>query len=994
MKATFLFHFFSAGAAAFFNAELSAQTVDVLADNAAGWAYLHSLDGTNNGMDPDLLDADFDASWFDQDFGAYVGATSYNGPAFIGGATAPFDYGGVSGITPGTILTVPVSGTRYTTYFLYELDGGASGYSNLSLTLLADDGAFVYLNGNRIAAKNLNGDLADTWELQTGAIGSETDFSLVPILGTTQPLVKPGPNLLAVSVHQVSTTSTDLGFRIRLRGEVGLPDIGAVYPRNLTHTSADLTWCTNQAGNSTVNYGLAPGSLNAMATLPGSRTDHRVSLSGLIPNTTYYFEAVSTDGGSFTASESGSFTTSEDPAGIRLVRGPYLQSASDDRITICWRTDIPGNSTVRYGTTQGVLGESVTVAGTRTNHEVTLTGLVASTSYFYRVETDDGAGKSGRSPTNADHFFRTSPPSGTAEPTRIWVIGDSGTANSDAANVYNSFRSYNGQDHTDVWLMLGDNAYSNGTDQEYQEAVFDMYPELLRNTHLWPTFGNHDSYTSGGAPYFSMFHFPTGGECGGVASGTEAYYSFDHGNIHFVCLDSQTSGNYNDKLGGGGMADWLQADLEATAADWIIAYFHHGPYTKGSHDSDTESQHIAIRGNLLSILEQYGTDLILSGHSHSYERSRLINGHYGSSSTYVAGTHAIDAGNGSEVGSIDGSGNFVLSGADGAYQKPLATGNAGQVSSIVGSSGLVSNWTNGSSALVNPAPHPVFIANLRLLGSMVVDIDGHRLHAVYLDSNGKVRDDFTILKGSTLSVGATDASMTEESVDNSATLMITRTGATDLPLTIDYVLSGTASAADYTPPLSGTLNFGVGETSQPIDLSITADDKAEGPETLTLTLIPRTNTITETSVARDRYFLSSPSSATVDLGDQSAEDWWFTNFGAATLDDASWAFDHDRDGFSALSEYGLGGDPNQASRSIAPEAVLTSSSFELHYMRDNSKTDVQYRVLSSTDLVDWSPTGVVDTIDGTPNPSGPEAHKAAVSVEDPQRFLTLEILLH
>lgn len=987
-------HFFLAGAGAFFATQLAAQTVDVLTENATGWAYLHSLDGSNNGTDPELLDADFDASWFDQDFGAYNGAGNYNGPAFIGGATAPFGYGGVDGITPGTTLTTPASGTRHTSYFLYELDGGASGYSNLSLTLLADDGAFVYLNGNRIAAKNLNGGVADTWELFAGAAANETDFSIVPFLGTTQPLVKPGPNLLAVSVHQVNAASSDLGFRIKLAGEVGLPDIGAVYSQKLTHTSADLTWCTSQAGNSTVNFGLASGSLNASATLAGSRTDHRVSLSGLTPNTTYYFEVVTSDGGSFTASETGSFTTAEDPAGISLVRGPYLQSAAEDRITICWRTEVAGNATVRYGTTQGILSESVTVAGSRTNHEVTLTGLAASTSYFYRVETENGAGQTGASPTNADHFFTTSPPVGTAEPTRIWVIGDAGTANSDATKVYNAFRSYNGQDHTDVWLMLGDNAYNNGTDQEYQAAVFDMYPELLRNTHLWSTFGNHDSYTSGGAPYYSMFHFPVGGECGGVASGTEAYYSFDRGNIHFVCLDSQTSGNYNDTLGGGGMADWLRADLEATSADWIIAYFHHGPYTKGSHNSDTESQHIAIRSNLLAILEQYGTDLILSGHSHSYERSRLINGHYGNSSTYVSGIHAIDTGNGSEVGSIDSSGNFVLRGADGAYQKPLAAGNAGQVSSIVGSSGKVSNWTNGSSALVNPAPHPVFIANLRLLGSMVVDVDGHTLHAVYLDSNGKVRDDFTILKGSTLSAGGTDATMTEESADSSATLMITRTGATDLPLTIDYVMSGTAAAADYTPALSGTLSFGAGESSKPIALSIAADDDAEGPETLTLTLIPRTNTITGTSAARDHYFFHGPSSATVDLGDQSAEAWWFTNFGAATLDDASWSLDHDRDGFSALTEYGLGGDPNQASLSIAPEAVLTASSFELHYIRDNSKTDVQYRVLSSTDLVDWSPTGVTDIIDGPPNPSGLEAHKATVPATDQQRFLTLEIFVH
>jgi len=31
---------------------------------------------------------------------------------------------------------------------------------------------------------------------------------------------------------------------------------------------------------------------------------------------------------------------------------------------------------------------------------------------------------------------------------------------------------------------------------------------------------------------------PQSGEVGGLASGTEAYYSFDYGNIHFIVLDS------------------------------------------------------------------------------------------------------------------------------------------------------------------------------------------------------------------------------------------------------------------------------------------------------------------------------------------------------------------------------------------------------------------------------------------------------------------------
>ena len=92
-------------------------------------------------------------------------------------------------------------------------------------------------------------------------------------------------------------------------------------------------------------------------------------------------------------------------------------------------------------------------------------------------------------------------------------------------------------------------------------------------------------------PYFQIFNIPTDGSAGGVASGTEKYYSFDYGRIHFICLDSMTS----SRAPGSPMLTWLEQDLGATTQDWIIVFFHHPPYTKGSHNSDTETQLIEMR---------------------------------------------------------------------------------------------------------------------------------------------------------------------------------------------------------------------------------------------------------------------------------------------------------------------------------------------------------------------------------------------------------------
>ena len=129
--------------------------------------------------------------------------------------------------------------------------------------------------------------------------------------------------------------------------------------------------------------------------------------------------------------------------------------------------------------------------------------------------------------------------------------------------------------------MLGDSAYQSGTDAEFQNAVFNMYPMLLRQSVLWPTLGCHDSIsadsTSQSGPYFDIFSVPRNAEAGGVASGTEAYYSFDFGNIHFIVLDSFES----SRAPNGAMLTWLTSDLAATTQPWIIAYWHHPPYSKG-----------------------------------------------------------------------------------------------------------------------------------------------------------------------------------------------------------------------------------------------------------------------------------------------------------------------------------------------------------------------------------------------------------------------------
>jgi hypothetical protein len=434
---------------------------------------------------------------------------------------------------------------------------------------------------------------------------------------------------------------------------------------------------------------------------------------------------------------------------LALVRAPYLQKLTPNSAVVRWRTNVASGTRVRWGLAAGALSNVADVPGTRSEHEVALAGLAPQTTYYYSVGSTTQTLAGG----DADHRFATPPVIGARRPTRIWVIGDSGMCAvsaagcTDAGAVRTGYLSFAGSAPADLWLLLGDNAYNDGTDVEYTAGFFGVYPTVMRSTPVWPAPGNHefgvsDSPTQSG-PYYDSFTLPTAAESGGVPSGTEAYYSFDWSNIHFVALDSHDTDrsapaspttNVCPPGVGGAMYQWLCADLAATDQDFIVAFWHHPPYTKGSHDSDnvvdSGGRMQEMRERILPVLEAYGADLMLTGHSHSYERSVLLDGHYGASSSYSPALHAVDAGDGDPAG-------------DGAYVKDAlgpAAGSGG-VHSVVGSSSQISG---------GPLNHPVMEVSLNVLGSMLVDVDGAQLDARFLGVSGNVLDHFRITKGAAL----------------------------------------------------------------------------------------------------------------------------------------------------------------------------------------------------------------------------------------------------
>ncbi|HET6995275.1 MAG TPA: metallophosphoesterase family protein [Chitinophagaceae bacterium] len=425
--------------------------------------------------------------------------------------------------------------------------------------------------------------------------------------------------------------------------------------------------------------------------------------------------------------------------GIRpeLIRGPYLQVATPTSIIVRWRTDELDVSFVRYGKEPGILN-GIAGNSTRTNdHVVTLTGLEPYTKYYYLVE-----GFRDTLQWDERNHFTTLPPAESENKYRIGVFGDCGTNSTNQLNTRDQFLKYLDKNVLNAWILVGDNAYSFGKDMEYQTNFFNVYKDiLLKQSPLFPAPGNHDyqdeyysaefAQRSGEVAYYRNFTMPTKGEAGGVPSNTSSFYSFDIGNIHFLSLDSQGEEDNGTRLFDttGSQVKWVKRDLEANKnKEWIIAYWHHPPYSMGSHNSDRETQMVKIRQNLIPILERYGVDLVICGHSHSYERSKLMQGHYGLEASFSAEKHLLS----NSSGSYDGSTNSC------PFVKDST--NRGTIYIVTGSSGRIdySQTTFPHDALP--------FSNVTIGGATLLEIEGNRLDMKWICADGVIGDRFTLMK--------------------------------------------------------------------------------------------------------------------------------------------------------------------------------------------------------------------------------------------------------
>ncbi len=427
------------------------------------------------------------------------------------------------------------------------------------------------------------------------------------------------------------------------------PGIGAV----------TITWTTDEPATSQVEFGTTAllGSFTALG--QSFVTSHAVTLTGIAPEQTYYYQVISKD-------DFGNAATAPDPPTTFEIPVPnplqvHLSTSTGDpstEVTFTWRTGSSTVSFARFGiapsdyqtTTQSLeysypdLVASSTVEGMQVAQ---VTGLVPDTRYYYQVGSDtDG--------WSTEYSFKTALPKGNTSTFSFIAYADHGTEEQGVARRPRAVAAAIEATDPDLVLLAGDVYYCD--DQVCVDIYFgEVLADVASQAYFMTAAGNHEYFQPDDLiTYTSRFNYPgrpPGEIC--VITGTrcprnevpELWYSFDWGNVHFISINTGVdhgkpfSGSEEIKPGEA-QYEWFKADLEAASADpdidWTVVYAHYNLYNWGkdpSHSSDDEA-----RAVFEPLVQQNGVDVWLAGHQHSYERTLPVGNSGASVDTASCGT--------------------------------------------------------------------------------------------------------------------------------------------------------------------------------------------------------------------------------------------------------------------------------------------------------------------------------------------------------------------
>ena len=296
-------------------------------------------------------------------------------------------------------------------------------------------------------------------------------------------------------------------------------------------------------------------------------------------------------------------------------RGPFLQSTSTNSTLVVWKTPVPADGFIEFGLDTAEV-ERLDVSSAATNHVAALTDLLPGTRYYYRV----GARDDGSEVLSDWAELRTLKMEG---PISFTILGDSGVGNNNQYTIARRMQEAGG----DLIMHLGDMIYYAFHHYNADFRCLSVYADQLRTTPMFIALGNHDFYGDRTA-LLDTFYLPTNN-----VTGTEHYYSFDHGDVHFtvVWTDLQMAVDYSV---GSVQHQWLTNDLATTTKPWKLLFFHHTIRSSSVHQYDDYDlngipDEIQLQESIGRAASDYGVQIMFNGHDHCYEKCAPVAGPLG-----------------------------------------------------------------------------------------------------------------------------------------------------------------------------------------------------------------------------------------------------------------------------------------------------------------------------------------------------------------------------
>lgn len=188
-------------------------------------------------------------------------------------------------------------------------------------------------------------------------------------------------------------------------------------------------------------------------------------------------------------------------------------------------------------------------------------------------------------------------------PVHLAAVGDIGDSGMRIDATGAAMAKLGASDPYDGLILLGDNVYPNGDPAKLPDTVFGPFADVLdQGADLMAIVGNHDVKDGNGEPQMRALGMPG------------LWWARTIGNVLIVGLNTNDPDNEEQRT-------FVEAALASSEARWKIVALHHPPYSAGYQGS---SKH--VREVYAPIFEQYGVQLVLSGHDHDYQRSKPMNG--------------------------------------------------------------------------------------------------------------------------------------------------------------------------------------------------------------------------------------------------------------------------------------------------------------------------------------------------------------------------------